>query len=219
MNDRITYPVFSLTALLMAASLILIGLAPMDKTLGISQKIFYLHVPCAWAAALAFLVNFIGSLGYLIKSELKWDRAASSSAEIGVVFGAITLLTGSIWARFAWGVWWTWDIRLTTTLILWLAYLGYLLVRSMAEGERRRRFSAVIGIAAFADVPLVFLSIRWWRSIHPAVITRSGLSLSPGMKLAFFVSLFAVTMLYLCLMMLRVKLERMEDTLDSMREK
>ena len=213
---RITHLMFSLTALLIAVSLVLIGLAPVDKTLGVSQKIFYLHVPCAWAAALAFLVNFIGSLGYLIKGELKWDRMASSSAEIGVVFGAIALVTGSIWARFAWGVWWTWDARLTTTLILWLAYLGYILVRCMAQGEKRRTFSAVIGIAAFADVPLVFLSIRWWRSIHPAVITRSGMNLSPRMKLAFFISLAAVTMLYLCLMIVRVRLERMKDIVTSM---
>jgi len=216
---RATYLIFSITALFMMASLILIALAPVDKTLGVSQKIFYLHVSCAWAAALAFLVNFIGSLGYLIKGGLRWDRTASSSAEIGLVFGAITLLTGSIWARFAWGVWWTWDVRLTTTLILWLAYLGYILVRSIAEGEKRRSLSAVIGIAAFANVPLVFLSIRWWRSIHPAVITRSGLSLSPKMKLAFFVSLFAVTMLYLCLMILRVKLEGMREIVNSMRER
>jgi len=216
---RITYLIFSLTALLIAASLVLIGLAPVDKTLGVSQKIFYLHVPYAWAAALAFLVNFIGSLGYLIKGEMKWDRVASSSAEIGVVFGAIALVTGSIWARFAWGVWWTWDVRLTTTLILWLAYLGYILVRCMAQGEKRRTFSAVIGIAAFADVPLVFLSIRWWRSIHPAVITRSGMNLTSRMKLAFFISLAAVTMLYLCLMIVRVRLERMKDIVDTMRER
>jgi heme exporter protein C len=212
-----THLLFSSTALLIVSSLILIGLAPVDSALGISQKIFYFHVPSAWAAALAFLINFIGSLRYLIKRDLRWDRIASSSAEIGVVFGAITLITGSIWARFAWGIWWTWDVRLTATLILWLAYMGYMLVRMISEDEKKRIFSAVIGIAAFANVPLVFLSIRWWRSIHPAVITRRGLHLDTTMKVTFFVSLVAMTLFYLCLLKLRVKVERLKDDVEVLR--
>lgn len=202
------------TALLIAASLILIVIVPEDKTLGMSQKIFYPHVSFAWIMLLAFFVNFIGSIGYLTGRKLKWDALAASSAEIGILFCAVVLVTGSIWARIAWGVWWTWDVRLTTTLILLLAYLGYMLVRTMSKEEKRRVFSAVIGVVAFADVPLVFLSIRWWRSIHPAVITRSGMNLDSLMKVTLFVSLAAMTLLYLYLLMRRVKLkrERLEET-------
>ena len=216
-EDRADRALFSATGAALIASFVLIALAPEDKTLGVVQKIFYMHVPSAWTASLAFLVNFVGSLIYLIKRDLRWDRAASSSAEIGVLFGAVAIATGSIWARFAWGVWWTWDVRLTATLILCLTYIGYLLVRSLAEGEKRRVFSGVIGVAAFANVPLVFLTIRWWRSVHPVVVTRGGISLDPMMKLAFFASLGAMTLFYICLLRVRVKAEELEERIRASR--
>lgn len=195
----------TLTVLFMVASVILIIVAPEDRVLGLSQKIFYPHVSCAWVAMLAFFVNFIGSIVYLSGKKLKWDKFAAASAEIGVFFCVIVLVSGSIWAKIAWGVWWTWDVRLTTTLILLLTYLGYLLVRMMANDEKKSVFSAVIGIVAFTDVPLVFISIRWWRSIHPAVITRSGMNLEPLMTVTLFVSLAAMTLFYVFLLMSRVK--------------
>lgn len=206
--DRIQHLLLGVTVLFIVASSILIVLAPEDQVLGLSQKIFYPHVSFAWVMILAFFVNFIGSIIYLASKEPKWDRIAASSAEIAIPFCAISIILGSIWAKLAWGVWWTWDIRLTTTLILLFTYLGYMLVRTMSKEEKRRVFSAVIGIVAFADVPLVFISIRWWRSIHPAVITRSGMNLEPLMKVTFFASLAAMTFFYLYLLILKVKIKK-----------
>lgn len=214
-DNKGSYALFGATALLMIASFVLIALAPEDRELGAVQKIFYVHVPAAWTASLAFLINFIGSLIYLARRDTSWDRRAYSSAEIGLLFGAVAIATGSIWARFAWGVWWTWDVRLTATLIMCLTYAGYLLVRSLAEGERRRVLGGVIGVAAFANVPLVFLTVRWWRSVHPVVVTQKGINLDPMMKLAFFASLGAMTLFYICLLKVRVEAGELEERIKA----
>lgn len=198
------------TLALVAVAVFFIIYAPVDRTLGLSQKIFYPHVGLAWVMMVAFFVNFVGGIGYLAKEKDHWDRLAASSAEIGVVFCALVLLSGAVWGRIAWGVWWLWDVRLTTTLILLLAYAGYLLVRTMAKGQKKKTFSAVIGVMAFADVPLVFISIRWWRSIHPAVITPEGIHLDGTMKIAMFASLGAMSLLYATWLVSRIRAKRSE---------
>jgi|Deesub1362A_J573_1020465.scaffolds.fasta_scaffold24154_3 heme exporter protein C len=172
--------------------------APVEKTMGIVQKIFYFHVPGAWVASLAFLIVFIASILFLKTTDFKYDIIARASAEIGVVFCTLTLLTGPIWGKFAWGAWWDWgEPKLVIFLVLWLMYLGYLLLhRSIQEDLRRAKYAAVYGIAAFLDVPIVFLSVLWYRTVHPPLVIVERGGLDAKMKLAFFVSLFTFTLLY-----------------------
>lgn len=200
-----------LVFVLMLASLYLAFIyAPIEKSMGVVQKIFYFHVPGAWVGFLAFFVVFIASILFLRTSERKYDTWARASAEIGVVFSTITLLTGPIWGKFAWGTWWDWgEPRLVTFLVLWLMYVGYLLLhRAVEEDFRRARYAAVFGIVAFIDVPLVFLSVRWYRTVHPPQLIFESGGLDAKMKLAFFVALFTFTLLYL------VFLKRVHLTLE-----
>jgi heme exporter protein C len=183
--------------------------APKEATMGQVQRIFYFHVGAAWTAFLAFFVVLVGGLGYLRTRDRRWDALALSSAEIGVVFTTITLATGSIWAKRAWGAWWTWDPRLTTTTVLWLIYVSYLILRSTVdEPERRARFAAVVGIVGFVDVPIVFLSIRLWRTIHPVLVKSQGFEMAPQMVYALLAALLACTLLYAYLLLVRTSLER-----------
>ena len=188
--------------------------------MGAVQKIFYFHVPSAWIAFFAFFVTFICSILVLVNGKKIYDDIASSSAEIGLIFCTIVLITGPIWAKPAWGVWWTWDPRLTTTLILWFIYLGYIMLRKFTDEEdKRAKFSAALGIIGFIDVPIVFLSIRWWRTIHPNVLQKGGGGLHPDMKTALFVSLFAFTMLYFSMLIKRVIITDLETKLKLVEEK
>jgi heme exporter protein C len=189
--------------------------APTEKIMGIIQKIFYFHVASAWIAFFAFFITFICSILLLIRGNLIFDEIASASVELGVIFCSIVLLTGPLWARPVWGVWWTWDPRLTTTLILWFVYVGYIMLRKFTEEEdKRARFSAALGIIGFIDVPVVFLSIRWWRTIHPNVLQKGGGGLHPDMKTALFVSLGAFTLLYISLLIKRVQIMRLEKKVN-----
>jgi len=167
--------------LLFIALLLVFGYAPIEKSMGMAQKIFYFHVPSAFMAFSAFAIVFVASILYLKSRDDKYDRAASSAAEVGVIFSILMLLTGPIWARSAWGVWWTWEPRLTTTLILFLIFVGYLMLRNYgSSGEQMKRYSAVLGIIGFLDVPLVYWSVQWWApevTNHP-----QGLELEPQMK-------------------------------------
>lgn len=186
--------------------------APVEKVMGIIQKIFYFHVASAWIAFFAFFITFLFSILVLINEKKIFDEIAASSAEIGIVFCTIVLITGPIWARPVWGVWWTWDPRLTTTLVLWFIYVGYLMLRKFVdEDDKKAKFSAVVGVVGFIDVPIVFMSIRWWRTIHPNVLQKGGGGLHPDMLIALIVSVIAFTFLYLALMIKRVKLGLLED--------
>ena len=162
----------AITGVMMLVDLYLIFMvAPTDSVLGHVQRVFYFHVPIAIVSFLAFFVVFIGSLMYLIKRTPKWDAIAHASAEVGVVFVTLALITGIIWARPIWNTWWTWEPRLTTTMILWLIYVAYLMVRSYAPSQSKGAiYAAVVGIIGFIDVPIVYYSVVWWRSIHPSPV-------------------------------------------------
>ncbi|MFA4910988.1 MAG: cytochrome c biogenesis protein CcsA [Desulfobacteria bacterium] len=182
--------------------------APVEKSMGIVQKIFYLHVPSAFLAFFAFFITFIASILYLYKRNHQWDIIASSSAEIGVIFCTIVLITGPIWAKPIWNVWWTWDPRLTTTLILWFIYVAYLMLRGVAGENQRSNFSAVFGILGFVNVPITFLAIRLWRTIHPVVITGKGINISAPMKHTLLIAFVAFCLLFFWLLINRIRLEK-----------
>src|SRR5690625_5042517 len=149
--------------------------APEERTLGAVQRVFYFHVGSAWNAYMAFFIVFVASIMYLVRRRQNLDMVAVSAAEVGILFTVLTLITGTFWARASWGVWWTFDPRLTTTAIMLFMYIAYLLVRAAADGEERRgRLGAIFGIVAFATVFLVHYSATWWRSMHPTVIDAEG---------------------------------------------
>src|SRR5262249_18058931 len=142
--------------------------APTEQTMGDIQRIFYYHVPSAWTAFLCFFANFGASIYYLAKRCQHSDAVAVASAEVGVVFCSVVLVTGPLWAKPVWGIWWTWDARLTTTFILWLIYVSYLLLRKFStDREQTPKLAAALAIFGFIDVPIVYMSIRWWRTQHP----------------------------------------------------
>lgn len=150
-------------------------LSPADRDMGHLQKIMYVHVPAAWIAFAAFGVVLLWSALYLWKRNLNYDLVAASAAEVGTVFTALTIALGSIWGKPTWGVWWTWDPRLTTTAILLLIFVGYISLRSFTEDEERRaRWSAAVGILGAINVPIVFMSVRWWRTIHQVQSTTQA---------------------------------------------
>ena len=188
--------------------------APTEATMGHVQRIFYFHVPSAWIGFFAFFVTFVASIVYLWKGNLKWDRLALSSAEIGVAFMTMAIITGSIWARPVWNTWWTWDPRLTLTAVVWVIYIAYVMLRAaVEEPTRRARFAAVFGIAGFASVPLDFFAIRWWRTIHPVIFESKGFHLSPRMMATMFFCLGAFTVLYVVLLVQRLRLENLRAKL------
>ncbi|HEX9016754.1 MAG TPA: cytochrome c biogenesis protein CcsA [Chloroflexota bacterium] len=193
--------------------------APTEATMGDVQRIFYFHVPSAWSAFLSFGVVFVASIQWLRTRNSWWDTVAVSSAEVGIVFCTVALISGSIWAKPIWGTWWDWDPRLTTTMILWLIYVSYMMLRTAVENPARRAsLSAVVGIVGFIDVPIVFMSIRWWRTIHPVLLSASGFDMAPPMVLTLMVCLSAFTVLFFYLLRLRVGLEQQRDEVYRLRD-
>jgi heme exporter protein C len=187
--------------------------SPREAVQGNVFRLIYVHVPTAWLAYLAFTVVLVGSIGYLVTRRIRWDRLAAASAEIGVLFTALTIVLGSLWAKPVWGTYWTWDPRLTTTAIMLLVYVGYLAVRRLPDNPgKRARWAAVVGIVGFLDVPIVHLSVRWWRGQHQPPARLLGVpDMAPLMGLALVVSVVAFTLLYLYLMALRLRVGRLED--------
>ena len=200
-------------ASLVVGSVVGLFVVPADALQGQVQRLMYVHVPAAWLAFLAFFVVFVMSILYLIQRRPKWDRVALSSAEIGVVFTALTLALGSLWGKPTWGVWWTWDPRLTTTAILLVIYVGYLTVRSFADDpEKRARWAAIVGIVGFVDVPIVYLSVFWWRTLHqPPSTPRSVAGPILG---ALLVNLFAFSLVYAYLMVRRYRVAAAEEAVE-----
>jgi len=208
-----------LSLTLMVAALYLVFVyVPTEKEMGIVQRIFYLMVPMGWLSLLSFLIVFIGSILYLVKRESKWDILAHSSAEVGIVFTTLALITGAIWAKPIWGVWWTWEPRLTATLVLWLIYIAYLMVRSFATEESKgARFAAVVGIIGFVDIPIIALATTLWRGMHPGAVIFEG-GLAPSMLLTLMVSIIAFTTLYLLLLIQKVSMKNDEIEIKRLKE-
>jgi len=181
--------------------------APTERTMGLIQRIFYFHVPSAWTGFVAFFLVFVSSIAYLLRRRPQWDWLAVSAAEVGVACFTVVLVTGPIWAKPVWGIWWTWDARLTSTFVLWVLYVSYLLLRTlMGDPERRATVSAVFGIFAFLDVPLVYLSIWFWRTQHPQPVIGGG-GLDKRMWPVFLICWAALLALMALLVRQRYRLE------------
>lgn len=193
--------------------------APTEATMGNVQRIFYYHVGTAWNAFLFFGVVAVSSAIYLATRRERWNTAARTAAELGVLFTTLTLVAGSLWARPIWNVWWTWDPRLTTTLILWFIYIGYLLIQAGAsESVGQRRLGAVVGIVGFVDIPLIHFSARLWRSIHPTVIRPESPGMPPEMLVTMILSLLALMFVGLFLWGQRLMIEDLKEQAEVLSE-
>jgi len=177
------FPIFAvLTAILLSYALYeALVVAPTEQTMGNVQRIFYYHVPSAWTAFLLFAINFVGSVLYLIRRSTRADVVALVTAEVGVVFCTVVLVTGPLWARPVWGIWWTWDVRLTSTLVLWLIYVSYLMLRRFSTSGQTPVLAAALAIFGALDVPLVYFSIWIFRTQHPQPVIGGGGSIDPSM--------------------------------------
>src|SRR2546422_7344651 len=183
--------VFLVAAFLGYAAYQALVIAPTEQTMGDVQRIFYYHVPSAWTAFLLFTINFVASVVYLIRRSLAADALAVVSAEVGVVFCAVVLVTGPLWARPVWGIWWTWDVRLTSTLVLWLIYVSYLMLRRFSSSGQTPVLAAALAVFGALDVPLVYFSIWIFRTQHPAPVIGGGGSIDPRMMHGFLLNLAA----------------------------
>lgn len=194
--------------------------APSERVQAEVYRLLFVHVPSAWLAFLAFGVVAIASALYLIRGSSRWDHLAAASAEVGVMFTTLTLATGSIWGRSVWGVWWQWDPRLTTTLVMWFIYAGYLSLRAyIDEPEIRYRSAAVLGVLGVVSIPLVWFSVEWWRGLHPTPsITRPGGGMPQEMLITLLVSVGAFTMLYIALLQQRIRIQRVSEELTHIHE-
>ena len=189
--------------------------APTEATMGEVQRIFYYHVPSAWTAFLCFLANFIASILYLAKRSPKADAIAVSAAEVGVVFCTVVLITGPLWAKPVWGIWWTWDARLTSTLVLWLIYVSYLVLRRYSG--HNPVLAAALAVFGAVDVLFVYMSIRWFRTQHPAPVIGGGegSGIDPTMLRALLVNFAAFVALALLVLAVRYRLERLRQQVEE----
>ena len=203
----------------MLVSILMIFLyAPMDAVQGEPQRIFYFHVPMAWLAMLGFVIVAAGGIGYLFTKKEAWDWAARAAAELGALFTTLTLITGSIWGKTIWGTWWTWDARLTTTLILWFIYIGYLMLRSyMGRTPESARAGTVLAIIGVIDVPIIYESVNWWRTLHPGPQVGVAGALPPSVVLTLMVSLASFTLLFAFLMIQLYQLQRLQTLAQRLR--
>jgi heme exporter protein C len=191
------------------------GYAPREVVQGNVQRIMYLHVPAVLTAYLAFGLVLIGSIAYLATRRPGWDRLAAAAGEIGVLFTGLTIVSGSIWGKPTWGTWWTWDARLTSTAVLFMVYVGYLLLRSLIEDpDARARYAAVVGILGAVNIPIVHFSVKWWRALHqPSTILGPERSpIDPAIGLALFVNWVAFTLLFAYFLARRMEIARLEET-------
>jgi heme exporter protein C len=213
-------PLAALVAMIVALWAVFVYV-PSERDQGIVQRIFYFHVPSAIATFVCIGIVALGSVVYLWRGGAAWDRLAHAAAEVGLLFCTIVLTTGPIWAKPIWGTWWTWDARLTTTLILWLIYVAYLMVRAWAPSrEQGARYAAILGIVGALDVPIINKSVHWWRTIHPAVlVTREGTyGLSdPRMQLTLLLSFIAIFLVGALLLWMRVESARLQDEVAALR--
>jgi heme exporter protein C len=195
--------------------------APTERTQGHAQRIFYPHYGSAIITYVAYIVTAVASVGYLWKRRESWDQIARASAEVGVLLNTMLLVAGSIWGKTIWGTWWTWDARLTTTLILWFIYVGYLMLRSYGgDTPQIARSAAVIGIIGCIDIPIINQSVRWWRTLHPApVVQRADPALPAAMVHAMLVAMLAFFLFYLYLLIQRLRLAKLEAAAGQARQR
>jgi heme exporter protein C len=209
-----------MAGLLFFAGYAALFIAPDEATMHAIQRIFYFHASCGWAAMEASGIVFFGNVAYLLKREWKWDWLSVSAAEVSIAFWSVMLVTGPIWAHPVWGVWWTWDWRLTLTLVIWILYIAYLVLRTLVtDAERRAIVSAVFGIFVFLGVPLDYLSIRIWRTQHPQPVIFGGANsgLDPTMAKVFFYCSGVMTVLMIVLVRQRFRLERLRHEAEELR--
>ena len=193
--------------------------APTEREMGVVQRIFYMHVPSAWVAFLAFGIVALCSLGYLWLKDERLDAIAVASAELGLVFTTAMLTTGPLWAKIAWGAWWVWDARLTLTLLLWFIYVGYFMVRGATESpERGKRFAAIVGVVGAVDIPLIHMSVQWFRSQHPkpVIMNPEGPTAAPEIVQTLLVSLLAFTLTFFSLLLARYLVMRLQQRVDAL---
>jgi heme exporter protein C len=221
MREKLIY-VFSIVAMALIAWDLyrVLMVLPDEANQGSIYRIIYFHVPAAITAMLGFFVAMVTSALYLITRKLQFDSVAAAVTEVAVIFAAVNLVTGSIWARVIWGIWWTWDARLTSMLICWLLYAGYLMLRrAIDEPTQRARLSAVLSIFAFVDVIIVWKSIEWWRTQHPGPVLsiRNGGGMAPGMESPLWWNVLAMALVAASLVLLRMRQEGIRRELDALR--
>jgi len=209
-------PLLVLAMILFAVAPFMVASAPSEQTMGLIQRVFYYHVPSAMMLFLSAFVCGIASAVFLFKRSAAADRLAVAAGELAVVFGLIVLVTGPMWARKAWGVWWQWDARLTSSLLLWMMFVAYLLVRRYG-GPGSEKLSAAMAIFGMANVPFVYVSVNFWRTLHPNtnVLLRSD-GLAPGMKGPFWFCVVSFLLLYVLLLTLRKRLEEQRAAVEQL---
>ncbi|CAN5642418.1 cytochrome c biogenesis protein CcsA [soil metagenome] len=193
---------------------------PTERSMGIVQRIFYVHVPSAWVAFLAFGIVALCSAGYLWLRDERLDAIAVSAAELGTIFTTIVLITGPLWGRIAWGAWWVWEPRLTLTLLLWFIYVGYFMLRGATDNvEQGKRFGAVLGIVGAFNIPLIHMSVQWFRSLHPqpVILRPEGPQADPEIVQTLLVSLLGFTLAFFALLLYRYGLERLRAQVELAR--
>jgi heme exporter protein C len=210
----------------LAAATLLLGFwmiffyAPTEREMGVVQRIFYVHVPSALVAYLAFGIVALCSLGYLWLRDERLDAIAVCSAELGVVFATIVLVTGPLWGKIAWGAWWVWDARTSFTLLLWFIYVGYFVLREATEDpERGKRFAAVLGVVGAVDIPIIHMSVQWFRTQHPkpVVLKPEGPTAAPEMVQTLLVNMLGLTLLFFSLLLARYVVERLGRRMEAAR--
>src|SRR5579864_4175780 len=211
------FPILSVVTVVLLAYALYQALvvAPTERTMGDVQRIFYYHVPSAWTAFLLFTINFVASVSYLIRRNPKADALAVVCAEVGVVFCTIVLVTGPIWARPVWGIWWTWDVRLTTTLVLWLIYVSYLVLRRFSDSAQTPVLAAVLAIFGALDVPLVYFSIWFFRTQHRQPVMGKGGSLDPRMWHVLLINWLAFSCFAFLICWSRYRLESLRREVEE----
>ena len=219
MRQKILYGLSLLAAWLLTANLAVILLVlPDEVAQGAIYRIMFFHVPAAWTAFVGFFAALVSSIIYLVSKRLRYDSVAVSVTEVGLAFAAANLVTGMIWGRIIWGIWWTWDWRLTSMLVCWLLYAGYLMLRrAVEEPTRRATVSAVFSIFAFLDVPIVFFSIKWWRTQHPQPVVWGGGSMDRSMWVMLFLNWVPLLLLFVVLAMIRTRQEQAQRQIDALR--
>jgi heme exporter protein C len=219
MREKLIYGLGTIAAILLARNLYSIFMQlPDEASQGMIYRIIFFHVPAAITAMLGAGVTLITSVAYLLTKNPKYDAISVAVTEVGLAFLAANLVTGSIWGRIIWGIWWTWDARLTSALVCWLLYAGYLMLRhAIEEPTARARIAAVFNIFAFVDVPIVIFSIKWWRTQHPQPVFWGGGSIDPAMYLTAVLNLVALVLLAVVLSLIRLRQEEVQREIDSIR--